>query len=76
MSKVSQIKPCANVQQALRNIADQMDSGEIDFDNVTIVAGTEIFQCGEFDEDRAVENALFNLTVGIHKLMKPVVDNA
>lgn len=72
--KIHQIKPCANAPQALRNIADKMDSGEFDIDNVTIIAGTDVFQCGEFDEGRAVENAIFNLTFGIQKLMKPILE--
>lgn len=73
-NKVCQIKPCANASQALRNIADQMDRGEVDIDNVTIVAGSEVFQCGDFDDIRAVENAVWNLTFGIHKLMQPAIN--
>lgn len=69
MSNVMQIKPCANASKALRNIADMLDSGELDVDEVTVIAGTEIFQCGIFDDAKAAEGAIFNMTFGIHKLM-------
>jgi len=73
MSNKIQIKPCANASLALRNIADQIDSGELDA-NVTVIAGTEIFQCGIFDDGRAAEAAIFNMNFAIHKLMKAVMD--
>ncbi len=73
MENVSQIKPCANPQTALRNIADGMDAGSISTDNVTVVAGIKVFQCGDFDESRAVENAIYNLNYAIHKLMNAAV---
>jgi len=64
-----QIKPCVNASKALRNIADRLDSGDLDADEVTVIVGTEIFQCGQFDAAKAVEGAIFNMTFGIHKLM-------
>lgn len=66
---VFQIKPCADAATALRNIADGIDNGEIDIDNVTVIAGTDVFQCGDFEDSRAVENAVFNCNYAIHKLM-------
>ena len=69
MNNIMQLKPCANASLALRNIADGMDSGEIAADECTVIAGTEIFHCGEFDDSRAAESAIFNMTMGIHKLM-------
>jgi hypothetical protein len=69
MSNVFQIKPCAVPQIALRNIADGMDSGEFCAENVTIIAGTEVFHCGCVDDARAAMEAVWNMTYGIHKLM-------
>lgn len=73
---VSQLKPCTNAQLALRNIAKQMDSGEIEDEEVTIIVGTEVFHVGCWDDSRAAEGAIFNMTMGIHKLMQPVIDYA
>ncbi len=73
--KVMQLKPCVNAAIALRNIADQMENGECASDEVTVIAGTEVFHCGEFDDARAAESAIFNMTVGIHKLMQPVMNS-
>ena len=58
----------------MRNIADQIESGELDGSSVTVITGTDVFQCGEFDDCRAAENAIFNMNMGIHKLMKAVFD--
>lgn len=69
MSNVIQIKSCVNASKALRNIADRLDSGDLEVDEVTVIVGTEIFQCGQFDEAKAVEGAIFSMTYGIHKIM-------
>ena len=72
---VIQIKPCANASTALRNIADMMDSGEITADECTVIAGLDVFHCGEFDDGTAAANAIFNMTMGIQKLMRPVIES-
>ena len=67
------LKPCSDAAASLRNIADLMDSGEISATECTLIAGTDIFHCGEVNDGRAAESAIFNMTMGIHKLMKPVI---
>ncbi len=74
MNKAVQLKPCANAAIALRNIADQMESGEIAADECTVIAGIDVFHCGEFDDGRAAESAIFNMTMGIQKLMRRVME--
>lgn len=74
MSNVIQIKPCANAATALRNIADMMDDGEVSSDSVTVITGVDVFQCGDFSDERAAENAVFNMTMGIHKLLRPIFE--
>lgn len=74
MSNVIQIKPCVSSADTLRRIADMMDDGEVCSDSVTVITGVDVFQCGEFDDERAVENAVFNMTKGIHKLMRPIFE--
>jgi len=71
---ITQIKPCANASVALRNIADMMESGIISATECTLIAGTKVFHVGTFDDERAAESAIFNMTMGIQKLMKPVID--
>lgn len=74
VSKVVPIKLCANAPDTLRMIAEQMENGKFATTSVTVIAGAEIFQCGEFDDERAVENAVFNMTMGLHKLMRPIFE--
>ncbi len=68
-SEPVQLKPCANAAIALRNIADKMESGEIAADECTVIAGIDVFHCGVFDDGDATKSAIFNMTMGIQKLM-------
>ena len=74
MSNVIQIKPCVSASESLRRIADMMDNEEVDSHSVTVITGVDVFQCGEFDDARAAENAVFNMTMGLHKLMRPIFE--
>lgn len=74
-SEVIQLKPCTNIALALRNIAEQIDNGELICEDMTIIAGTKVFHLGTFDDGRAAESAIFNMTLGIQKLMKPVLQD-
>ncbi|MAY41689.1 MULTISPECIES: hypothetical protein [unclassified Neptuniibacter] len=66
--KVVPIKPNTDAAQTLRNIADQIESGELP-NEATVVCGTEVFHAGQVDDARAATDAVFNLNLGIHKLM-------
>lgn len=72
---VVQLKPCANAAMALRNIADSMESGEIATNEVTIIVGTDVYHCGGICDERAAENAVFNMTMGIHKMMRRIFED-
>lgn len=74
IKNIVQLKPCGNAPLALRNIADMMESGEITAEECTVIAGLDIFHCGELDDGRAAESAIFNMTMGIQKLMRPVIE--
>lgn len=52
----------------LRAIADQIESGQIDCDRVTLVIGSEVFHLGT-DDAHAAQAAVFDLNVGLHKMM-------
>lgn len=71
---IRQIKPCSNAVVALRNIADMMEDGEIEATECTVIAGTDVFHVGVMDDGRAAESAIFNMTMGIQKLMRPVIE--
>ena len=70
---IRQIKPCANAVEALRNIADMIEDEEITATECTVIAGTDVFHVGVMDDGRAAESAIFNMTMGIQKLMAPVI---
>lgn len=67
-SVVVPIKPNTDAAQTLRNIVDQIESGELP-NEATVVCGTEVFHTGQVDDARAASDAVFNLNLGIHKLM-------
>ena len=72
MGDVVQIKGCLDAARALRNIADQIESGELP-NEATVVCGTEVFHAGQVDDARAATDAVFNLNFGIQKLMSGVL---
>lgn len=73
MNNVIHLKPCGNAAQTLRNIADMIDDGDI-ANKCTVICGTDVFHCGQIDDGRAAEQVIFNMTMGIQKLMKPVLE--
>ena len=74
---VIELFPSGNIAQSLRNIADQIESGEIHCKNCTLIANLFVYQLGEGRDDReASATAIFNMTYGIHRLMAPCVDAA
>jgi len=75
MKNVIQLKPCANASLALRNIAEMLDSGELEASEVTVIAGIDVFQCGQIDDCRATENAIFSMTLGIQRIMQGILDS-
>ena len=69
-AKLIHLQPAsASVPEALRNIADQYEAGEYGDDPATIVIGREVFHIGTRGDDKAAVNAVFDLQIGIHKLM-------
>lgn len=66
---IRQLKPCGNAVLALRNIADQIESGEINAEECTVIVGAEVYHCGQHNDTIAVTNAVFNMVFGISKIM-------
>lgn len=74
-NKIVDLYPCLNPVAALRNIADEIEAGNLIADEVTVIAGTEIFQLGgSMKIDLAAQAAIFAMTFGIHKLMRPATE--
>lgn len=73
---VTPIKPSINVAETLRQIADSIDSGEHDGECCTMVLDSKdvfSFGVGRVDDSRAAVEAVFDMTLGIHKLVHPVM---
>ena len=63
------------VADGLRNIADEIDNGSHPDESCTIVIGTDVYHCDRGPDTQAGADAVFNLTLGIHKLMKAIFDD-
>jgi len=70
MSKIVQIKPNTNIPDSLRQIADDYDDGSAVGKSCTLILGVDIFHLGTFDDADAAVLAIWDMTYGIHKLMK------
>ncbi len=64
-----------SVPDALRNIADQYEAGDYGDDPATIVIGREVFHIGTRSNEMAAANAVFDLQLGIHKLMAAAISD-
>jgi len=69
MGDVVHIRPCADVVQGLRNLADDIESGEFSCDNITLIMNSEISQLGQFSAERSAEKAVFDMVFGLSKIM-------
>lgn len=72
MSNVIKIRPCADVAQGLRNLAEEIENGNFYCDNVTLIMNSEVSQLGQFTDERAAEKAVFDMVFGISKIMHVV----
>ncbi len=70
MSNIVKFKPDAI--DTLRIIADLMEDGVIECE-FTLINGTDVYHCGD-SEENASSDAVFNMTMGIHKLMKAIFE--
>ena len=73
---VTPIKPSINVAETLRRIADDIDSGGFEGMSCTMVLDSQhVFSFGKdrVDDNRAASEAVYDMTIGIHKLVHPVM---
>ena len=68
--KVVDLKPSMNLSETLRRIADEIDSGEIKPDDITVIAIPHIYQIGVMNDEQAAMCTIFNCNYAIHKLME------
>lgn len=72
---VVHLYPMTDVAGGLRALADAYEQGHYEDSDCTIVIGADILQLGQsVNEERAVKDAIFNLTFGVHKLMYLTVE--
>lgn len=64
MSKVTELRPCVDIPNSLRRLADDIESGEVEVEDLTIVGHNYLAHLGEAVDERAAEQAAFNLMVG------------
>lgn len=73
---VTPIKPSINVAETLRRIAEYIERGEFEGMSCTMVLDSQhVFSFGKdrVDDGRATSEAVFDMTIGIHKLVHPVM---
>jgi len=73
MDNIFHINSNWSAPEALRNIADAIEQGEYEDNEATVIIGTDVFHVGQSDDAKAAENAVWNMTFGIHKLMNMAV---
>lgn len=72
MSNVYPITASSDTVGILRWLADEIEAGNIESRDVTVIAGAEIFHCGHVDEARLAESAVFNMVFGLSKMMHAI----
>ena len=69
MNNVVRLYPNQDVVATLRKIADQIESGEVEADHLTIATSNyDLFQLGSINDDIAAKDAIFNMTMAINKI--------
>ncbi len=63
------IKPSMDISKTLRDIADDIESGVINPNTLTVIAVPYIYQLGVFSDEDAVSEAVFSCNYAIHKIM-------
>ena len=66
--KVVSMERIYDIPEELRSIADQIESGEIEGDDCTVVIDREVFHLSSQSPELSVCQAVFNMSLGINKL--------
>lgn len=69
VNNVVPIKQSIAIAETLRSIADAIDSGEYPATSATLVLDSLVFHMGPVSEQAAIQDAIWNMTFGIHKIM-------
>lgn len=73
MAEIIQLKPLANIPEALRKLADKIESGELEIDELTWVAPPYVGHLGSVNNHQSATSAVFNMTYGIQKMIDAVL---
>ena len=77
MTNVIKLRPSTDIPDSLRAIADQIESGEVVADNMTLcLAGNsvEVWHIGNTSDEDVGMQAVFNMTMGLSKVTVAVND--
>lgn len=66
---VTLLRPSTDLVQGLRNIADQVESGQIKAQHITVVADSKVFHLGTVSNSQAAVNAVWDLNIGLSYMM-------
>jgi hypothetical protein len=69
MGKVIKFPDLRNIPLCLRNIADEIEAGDLPIKSMTIATSDQVYHLGTKHEDEAIKDAIFNMTIGIDTLM-------
>lgn len=67
------IAPCTDIPKMLRNLADDIESGAYQPDDVTVIAIPDIFHYGRVSDEHSAAYTAFDLQWAITKLMTTAV---
>lgn len=68
-AEVVKLHPYQDIPGALRKIADDIERGEIEPSDVTVIALPDIYQLGQTPDSHAAHEAVFACSYAINKLM-------
>jgi len=75
MGDVIHLRPYQDVVQGLKNIIEDIESGALDIDEMTLIGVPYIFHLGPGTDETAAADAVFNMTYGLHAMMRPIFED-
>ena len=74
MSNIAQLHPFKDIPGSLRRIADMVESGEIDVENMTVIGLPDVWQIGDCSQESAPQETVLACNYAIHYLMRIMDD--
>lgn len=68
MAKIIKFPDLRNIPLCLRNLADEIESGELKTSSITLASPDQVYHLGTKDGMEAIRDAIFNMTIGINTI--------